>query len=515
MTAPPAALREQLWRSALLVALAAAALRLAFAAVLPLVPDETYYWDWSRRLAPGYFDHPPAIALLIAAGTRLLPSPDPLWGPLAVRLAPVAAGTVAALALAATARRLAGDRAALVAALAFAAAPLAAWGLVLATPDAPLLATVSVTLYATVRALQSPLRSGASLVWWSLAGIALGAAFTSKYTAIFFPMGLLAAVLVRPSLRHRLREPGPYVAAALATLLFVPVLAWNATHDWISFRFQIEHGLGRPRGSALSRELDLVGGQIALLSPLLFALAARSVARALRRTSDDISFTLAIIALGSWMFFVYSALRRPVEANWPALSYLPALALVARDAARERASRWTRPALMLAAAITALGYAAVLYAARTTAPLPRPLQRVAREMAGWDVYARAVAQQLPASSAMRGRSWIAADRYQEVSELAFHLPRPPRILCLCLSGRHNQYELWPDAPTVLRPGDTLLLALADTTASPPDVVRLAPSFAESRIGPLVPRLRGGDTVSVRRVWILAGYRGGWPPRRER
>jgi hypothetical protein len=27
-------------------------------------------------------------------------------------------------------------------------------------------------------------------------------------------------------------------------------------------------------------------------------------------------------------------------------------------------------------------------------------------------------------------------------------------------------------------------------------------------------LRGADTVTVRRVWTLAGYRGGWPVRAE-
>jgi hypothetical protein len=38
-------------------------LRLAIAAWVPLAPDETYYWVWSRALAPGYPDHPPMVAL--------------------------------------------------------------------------------------------------------------------------------------------------------------------------------------------------------------------------------------------------------------------------------------------------------------------------------------------------------------------------------------------------------------------------------------------------------------------
>jgi hypothetical protein len=43
---------------------------------------------------------------------------------------------------------------------------------------------------------------------------------------------------------------------------------------------------------------------------------------------------------------------------------------------------------------------------------------------------------------------------------------------------------------------------------------LAPYFAGVTRGALVPLLRGADTVSTRRIWILEGYRGGWPPRSE-
>ncbi len=46
-------------------------LRLIAGAILPLSSDEAYYWLWSRHLAAGYYDHPPAIAFLIRAGTTL------------------------------------------------------------------------------------------------------------------------------------------------------------------------------------------------------------------------------------------------------------------------------------------------------------------------------------------------------------------------------------------------------------------------------------------------------------
>jgi 4-amino-4-deoxy-L-arabinose transferase-like glycosyltransferase len=519
------------WRTAIIVTAVAALVRLFFAAWLPLFPDETYYWDWSRHLAGGYFDHPPMIAVLIRAGTLIGGAT-----PFAVRFFPVVAGAVASFAAVGIAWRIGGDKAARAAAIVFALMPLAASGLVLATPDAPLLAASAVALYFVVCALQSPVRSRASFLWWCAAGIMLGLAFASKYTSILLPAGLLIAVLVRPSLRERLTEPGPYVACVLATLVFLPVLHWNAAHDWISFRFQIQHGLGAPKGSALQRELELFGGQLGLVSPILFLLAADAVWRAARRPVTDAHFALAVVALASWGFFVYSALRRPVEANWPAPSYVPAVALLAAIASSLTRDRWLRRGILLAAVMVTVLY---VHALVPILPLPARRDPLARG-AGWDGAAQQVeaarraeervlatspgetrspiapANDVPPSSSGRplARAFVGADRYQDVSELAFHLPDHPQVLCVCLTGRHNQYELWPGFADVARPGDALVLLLDERQAGVvhETAALLAPYFASVTRGASAPLMRGSDTVTVRRVWTLAGYRGGWPVR---
>ncbi|NBO19601.1 MAG: hypothetical protein EBV03_10350, partial [Proteobacteria bacterium] len=36
-----------------------------------LLPEEAYYWNYAVHLAPGYLDHPPLSAWLIAAGTKI------------------------------------------------------------------------------------------------------------------------------------------------------------------------------------------------------------------------------------------------------------------------------------------------------------------------------------------------------------------------------------------------------------------------------------------------------------
>ncbi len=57
-------------RTALIVS-ALVLLRLVVAAVTPITFDEAYYWTWSKHLAGGYYDHPPAVALVIRLGTMI------------------------------------------------------------------------------------------------------------------------------------------------------------------------------------------------------------------------------------------------------------------------------------------------------------------------------------------------------------------------------------------------------------------------------------------------------------
>jgi 4-amino-4-deoxy-L-arabinose transferase-like glycosyltransferase len=483
-------------------------IRLLFAALIPLFGDEAYYWEWSRRLAAGYFDHPPGIAVLVRGGTILFGSV-----PLGVRFLPVVSGLIAALATAGIAYRLAGDRGALRAALVITCMPLAAAGLVLATPDAPLLATVSLGAYGVVRAIQSPAGSRASLGWWCASGVALGLAFSSKYTSILMPVGVTVAILARRSLRVRLREPGPYLACVIATLIFLPVLRWNAAHDWVSFGFQVHHGLATPARrdllAPLKRLGDMIGGQAGLVSPILFVLCGIAVVRGLRRASTDAAFVLATIAAFSFLFFCYSATRQRVEANWPAPAYIAAIPLLAALAGGVGLERWLRAGIWLAAVLSAVIY---LHAAFEILPLPPRRDPLARA-AGWGDLADALGVAARrASSTDLVTTWIAADRYQDASELAFHLPHHPTTFSLNLSGRSNQFDLWPGFADTARAGDDLAVAVDETANTNPIILRLAPFFETFARDSLVNLRNRHGVVTQRRIWLMRRWRGGWPPR---
>ena len=215
------------------------------AAVTPILPDETYYWEWSRRLAGGYFDHPPMIALLIRAGTAVFGV-----SAFGIRVVPVLAGFGAVLAAIALARRIGGDDAAL-ARVGRARLPAARGRRTRARDPRRRAAPLHGARAARDRT-RGPHRARRR------APRSVRGRSPASGAARQCPPSTRASSSRRrsssrsPSCRRcaaSFATPGPYLAVALASLVMVPVLLWNAQHDWASFRFQLAHGLTPVRGS--------------------------------------------------------------------------------------------------------------------------------------------------------------------------------------------------------------------------------------------------------------------------
>ena len=489
--------RDTAWVQAMVITAAAGLVRLVIGALTPLFPDETYYWEWSRRLDASFFDHPPMIAWLIRAGTAI--AGHTAFG---VRLFPIVAGLFAGWFVILAARRLGGSSAALVAAMIFALMPLSAAGLILATPDAPLFAASAACVYCVLRALGAT-EGRAALLWWCLSGLALGLAMMSKYTAVLLALGVFVAVVALRELRPQLASPGPYLATVIAVVVFTPVIVWNAQHDWASFAFQLQHGLGGVGGTVIGRELELLGGQLGLVTPILFVMLVVAAVRARSSTHGLLAIAGGVV----FAFFMYSATRRRVEANWPALAYVPGIILVAAYAGGSAWRKWMRAGLALAGLLTV-----VTYVNTFTPVLPVPARRdpVARS-AGWNLLAAEVHRihgpRLPISSY---RTWVAATRYQETSELAFHLPDNPEVFALNLTTRPNQYDFWPSFTDRAQPRDGLILVADEVADTSPVVEILRPHFELARRDSMVTLARDGDPVKYVRIWVLDRWRGTWP-----
>jgi dolichyl-phosphate-mannose-protein mannosyltransferase len=235
------------------------ALHLATNGTLGFHTDELYYIDCGRHLAFGYVDFPPIVPLLARLETGLLGiSPGNL------RLLPTLLGGLLVALSGAYVRRLGGSlRLQVIALLVAMTAPYllgANWVFQTVTFDE---VTGMVALYW----LLSLVITGRPRYWIYL-GITLGIGLEVKYTIVGLIVGICVAVLLTPRLRSTLRTKYPWIAGALALLIWSPNLAWQVFEGFPSLAYITNHqGSG---GGPLAYVVE-IGVYLFFLLPLWIA----------------------------------------------------------------------------------------------------------------------------------------------------------------------------------------------------------------------------------------------------
>lgn len=312
-------------------------LHLALGAGIGLSVDEAHYLLYAAHPGLSYFDHPPLVGWVQWPGVVL---DAPVWLLRAVPglawLLTVALACRMAYRLAQSAEHAAvgglaattggpsapGERAAWWTALALALAPLMhilGMGLL---PDS-LLMLWAVALMAQTHRLMQPGAAGRTRAWLGL-GLLLGLAGLSKYTAVFCAVAVAYALLAAHGLAL-LRNARLWLAAVLALVMVLPVLVWNAQHQWVSFAYQADHG---------------AGGHWQAVHVLRFAL-------------------VQVLAFGPLLWWAWAGWRRtPGDARWLlAFFVLPAGVLAAMAGGGTSLPHWTAPAWVCLAPFAGLGLA--------------------------------------------------------------------------------------------------------------------------------------------------------------
>lgn len=466
--------------------------RLIVAWATPLAIDESYYWLLSRNLAGGYYDHPPMVALLIRAGTAI--AGDTEFG---VRFIFVLLGLPATWAVWRAAAILLQDaRAAAAAALYFNLIMFVAVGTLLATPDAPLLVASAFVLFFLAKVHETD--RGA---WWLAVGAAAGLALLSKYTALFFGLSIGIWLLLVPDLRRWLLTPWPWLGGLVALVLFAPVLAWNAEHDWVSFLKQ--GGRVELREFSLRYLGEHLAAQFGMATPGVFVLGAMGLVAFLRGEGGSRAARVLIGAL-VWpmaIYFLWHSLHSRVEGNWTA-PLIPAFVIAAAAAGDKidwrgvwaRFAEWSR---RLAAPIGLL-LAGFVYLQATFGLIPADaVDPTARQIgAGWPV----LGSRIDALRKEAGAPAVLATNYGTVGWLAFYLPlRPPVV-------QVNERIRWVDAS---EPDAGLFRGpLIYVCKAPCAEAATVTSKFERVAKPLkLPRLRRGVTIEEYFVWRLDGLKG--------
>jgi 4-amino-4-deoxy-L-arabinose transferase-like glycosyltransferase len=208
------------------------ALHLATNGTLGFHTDELYYLACGLHPALGYVDFPPVVPLLARLETGLLGV-----SPWTLRVLPSLMGGFLVVLSAAYVRRLGGSlRLQGIALLTAIAAPYLLgtnWVFQTVTFDE---VTWMVALYWFL-CLVTDRRPR----HWVYLGITLGIGLEVKYTIVGLILGICVAVLFTPSLRKDLRTKYPWIAAAIAILIWAPNLAWQVVEGFPTLAYITNH----------------------------------------------------------------------------------------------------------------------------------------------------------------------------------------------------------------------------------------------------------------------------------
>jgi 4-amino-4-deoxy-L-arabinose transferase-like glycosyltransferase len=426
-------------RQIVLLILITTALRLAFGAAIGLGVDESYMVSAGRVLGLGYYDHPPASWWLSWASTHLFGSEAPI----VARLPFILLFALTTWLIARLGDAVGGPRAGFWAAVTLNLSPvfgITSGGWVL--PDGPLDCALAGAALCLVRALNG--RRG----WWFGVGVCSGLALFSKYSAVLTIAGALLFLAMNREHRFWLWRFEPYLAGALALLIFSPVVVWNFSHHWASFAFQGARAEGL-QFHPLAPFYTL-GGEALFVLPWFWCRMIDSGLRAFR--SGWCERMLAYLAVPPIVVFalisIWSSQR--VLYHWAAPGYLMLFPLLGRWVADHWGGRLTRFAILGSAVLSVAGMTVI----GTQVQFDwlhgiMPLENATAEGMDWT----SLRDDLASRGLLHAGTVVGVPNWRDAGKIAHALGPEVPVICLNRDSRQFGYasppERWAGADVLL------------------------------------------------------------------
>jgi len=217
--------------------------------------DEYYYLACANRLDLGYVDHPPFSIWVLALWKSLFG--DSMF---IIRIVPALVTSVIVFIIGLFTVRLGGGKTVVfISTIAFMLSPIfLGMNTIFSMNTFDFLFWIS-SAYVFLRIIQTE-----NSRLWILLGVVIGFGLLNKTSMLWLGAGIFAGTVFTP-LRKELKTIYPYLAAAVALLIFFPYIIWNITHDFAHLEF-MRNAASRKYGG-LNPE-SFVLDQILILNPL-------------------------------------------------------------------------------------------------------------------------------------------------------------------------------------------------------------------------------------------------------
>jgi 4-amino-4-deoxy-L-arabinose transferase-like glycosyltransferase len=407
--------------------------------------DEAYYWMWGQHPALSYFDHPPLHGWLLGIVAQLFG-----WHPFGIRLLTwiTFLGTLAIFwswaprMLPEDPRRYFWQTAAI-----YLATPVLFLMSTVAFHDHLLLFLVLASAHFFLKFADQWEEGGRSVRSLYLGAIFLGLAVLTKYNAVFLGLGFGLMVLVRPRLRPALASPHLWLAALLAIGMQAPVLWWNFTEGFASYKFHLSDRLTARGGNLNFAYLpDFIASMALVLSPFFFIALFRIPFDRSKTLFEGRARTLAITVFGvstatflAVSLFVYSYFY------WNIVGYMALIAIAFRYIGQRWLLRLHLLFGLVVAALVTVNFAVLPLASFLGVPDWGTAANY-----GWTE----LAAEVEALHEERPDAFLGATRYTYAAQLGFQLHDPD---VTSFNTLRDQYDFWTDREA-LAGKDALIVA---------------------------------------------------------
>ena len=480
-----------------------------------LVPDEAYYWEWSRKLDYSFYDQGPGVALYIKFFTLIFG--DSL---LALRTASNVASLVTTIFIFKISDILEFSKIQKIYLYLFIIfIPAFFAGGFLIMHDSPLLLSWSGALYFTVKYLKD--RKNAFLYPLFLF---LGLGALSKHTMVFFVFSLVIWILLSPKEFSIFKNIHFYLGILLTFLIISPVLYWNLNHNWDNIDAIANL---RSAGSINVKKFNsgsMIVGQIFSISPLFYLLLlfvliryfyteiSRTTfinyCREIVKIQDTKSLILKFLLINAIilpLFFLIMSIFRVIQANCLYASYLPmSLLFIYHLNLKNYENKLFFEGLMIALILDLFSVLSIPISKTLNLSID-PYYILGTRNLGFQEIAAEVTK---IQKEKYPDSKIITNRYQDAAILSWYLPDKPFINSVNILQK-NQYNYWYDMEYGK---DYILVYIQEKTCAKSFIFFqpiLAKMFEKIEEYPEKNIYVDGYLVKRMQFWYLKNYQKNW------